>query len=63
MTADRCGGNVSYAIVNSSAPPNGKEVKRFEVPKPEEMEEIDAQIKADADMMPVRVACLRWQDR
>jgi len=52
VTADRCGGNVSYAIVNSSAPPNGKEIKRFAVPTPEEKVEIDAKIKADPEMMP-----------
>lgn len=52
VTADRCGGNVSYAIVNSSAPPKGKEIKRFAVPTPEEKVEIDAKIKADPEMMP-----------
>lgn len=52
ITADRCGGNVSYAIINDGCPPAGKEIKRFICPTEEEEKEVNAMIKADPEMMP-----------
>lgn len=49
VMADRCGGNVSFAVVKDE---NGNEVKKFEFPDSTEMKKIDAMCKADPEMMP-----------
>jgi hypothetical protein len=47
--ADRCGGNVSFAVVKDEA---GKEVERFEFPTPAEQAQIEQQVVSDPAMMP-----------
>ncbi|KAI2499665.1 hypothetical protein MHU86_14846 [Fragilaria crotonensis] len=49
VMADRCGGNVSFAVVKDEA---GKEVERFEFPTPSEQAQIEQQVVSDPDMMP-----------
>ena len=49
VMADRCGGNVSFAVVKDEA---GKEVERFEFPSPSELAQIEQQVASDPDMMP-----------
>lgn len=49
VTADRCGGNVSWASVLNS---RGKEVAKFEFPDADAIAKVEAQTKADPEMMP-----------
>jgi predicted dehydrogenase len=49
VMADRCGGNVSFAVVKDEA---GKEVERFEFPTPAEQAQIEQQVVSDPAMMP-----------
>eukprot|EP00543_Licmophora_paradoxa_P016959 CAMPEP_0202475312 /NCGR_PEP_ID=MMETSP1360-20130828/92833_1 /ASSEMBLY_ACC=CAM_ASM_000848 /TAXON_ID=515479 /ORGANISM="Licmophora paradoxa, Strain CCMP2313" /LENGTH=240 /DNA_ID=CAMNT_0049102463 /DNA_START=59 /DNA_END=781 /DNA_ORIENTATION=+ len=49
LMADRCGGNVSFAVVKDE---NGKEVKKFEFPDPETAAQIEERVLADPQMMP-----------
>jgi len=49
VNADRCGGNVSAAIVKDK---KGKEIKTFEFPDAEEQAKVEEMSKADPDMMP-----------
>ncbi len=47
--ADRCGGNVSFAMVQDE---QGRELAKFEFPDPEQMIVLEEKIRADPDMMP-----------
>ena len=49
LMADRCGGNVSFAVVKDVL---GKEVKRFDYPDPETAALIDEKVAKDPQMMP-----------
>lgn len=49
VMADRCGGNVSFAVVKDA---NGMEVKKFEFPDDQLMKKVSAMIKEDPEMMP-----------
>lgn len=49
VMADRCGGNVSFAVVKDK---RRREVKRFEYPDAQTAERLDAQVAADTGMMP-----------
>eukprot|EP00814_Leptocylindrus_danicus_P006957 CAMPEP_0116010920 /NCGR_PEP_ID=MMETSP0321-20121206/4271_1 /TAXON_ID=163516 /ORGANISM="Leptocylindrus danicus var. danicus, Strain B650" /LENGTH=459 /DNA_ID=CAMNT_0003480077 /DNA_START=65 /DNA_END=1444 /DNA_ORIENTATION=+ len=49
VMADRCGGNTSYAAVLG---PDDAEVGKFEFPDAADIEKVNAQVKADRDMMP-----------
>ena len=49
VMADRCGGNVSFAVVKDET---GKEVKRFEFPTPAEQRVLEEQVASDPAMMP-----------
>jgi predicted dehydrogenase len=49
VMADRCGGNVSFAVVKDE---NGQDVQKFEFPDPETAAKVEEQVKADPEMMP-----------
>jgi predicted dehydrogenase len=49
VMADRCGGNVSYAIVKDET---GKEVNKFEFPDPKFAAKVEQLSNADPEMMP-----------
>jgi predicted dehydrogenase len=49
VMADRCGGNVSFAVVKDE---HGKEVQKFEFPTEEAAKEIEKKVAADPDIMP-----------
>jgi predicted dehydrogenase len=49
LLADRCGGNVSFAVVKDEL---GKEVKKFEFPDPEMTAKIEEMVALDPQMMP-----------
>ena len=49
IMADRCGGNISYAVVLDK---NGDEVGKFEFPNKEEQVKVNKLIESDPDMMP-----------
>jgi predicted dehydrogenase len=49
LMADRCGGNVSFAVVKDEL---GKEVKKFEFPDPETAAKIEEMVAKDPQMMP-----------
>ena len=49
IMADRCGGNVSFALVKDSS---GQDIEKFEFPTPEAAAEIEEKSKADPEMMP-----------
>lgn len=50
VRADRCGGNVSWATVLDQR--GSKELARFEFPDAQEISKVEAQSKADPEMMP-----------
>lgn len=47
--ADRCGGNVSFAMVKDS---NGKELSRFEYPTQQESQRIEESVQDQPHVMP-----------
>ncbi len=47
--ADRCGGNVSFAMVQDE---QGRELAKFEFPDAEQMIQLEEQVRADPEMMP-----------
>jgi len=49
VMADRCGGNISFAVVKDSS---GAEVKKFEFPDQELLQKVDLSVKEDPEMMP-----------
>jgi len=49
VAANRCGGNVSYALVTDEC---GKDVAKFEFPDEETQSKVDEKIAADPEMMP-----------
>jgi predicted dehydrogenase len=49
VMADRCGGNISFAVVKDST---GAEVKKFEFPDQELLQKVDLLVKEDPEMMP-----------
>lgn len=49
VMADRCGGNVSYALVSDK---DGKEIEKFEFPDAATQTKVEKQAAADPDMMP-----------
>jgi len=49
VMADRCGGNVSFAVVKDHY---GQEIEKFEFPSPEEQTNIDRLVQANPDTMP-----------
>lgn len=49
LMADRCGGNVSFAVVKDEM---GKEVKKFAFPDPDMASKIEDMIAQDPEMMP-----------
>lgn len=49
VMADRCGGNISFAVVKDAT---GAEVKKFEFPDQELLQKVDLLVKEDPEMMP-----------
>eukprot|EP00541_Cyclophora_tenuis_P017300 CAMPEP_0116567632 /NCGR_PEP_ID=MMETSP0397-20121206/15121_1 /TAXON_ID=216820 /ORGANISM="Cyclophora tenuis, Strain ECT3854" /LENGTH=325 /DNA_ID=CAMNT_0004094657 /DNA_START=36 /DNA_END=1013 /DNA_ORIENTATION=+ len=49
VMADRCGGNVSYALVQDK---EGNDIEKFEFPDAETAAKVEEQVQADPEMMP-----------
>jgi hypothetical protein len=49
VMADRCGGNVSFAVVKDK---DGNDIQKFEFPDPETASKVEEMAKEDPEMMP-----------